>query len=111
LTKKPLKFQNQEAERQAILTDIPKGSTVFLEGVSPAHYYLCDFNSINLSTIGYTFSGYLLPTSILKYAKGGSFILASQEQFQKYKLILDSRYSYKTVVLQNQTYYVIRKSL
>lgn len=107
LTKKPLKFQNQETERQAILSAIPRGSAVFLEGVSPAYYYLCDFNSINLSTVGYTFSGYFLPNSILKYAKGGSFILANQEQFQKYKPILDSRYTYKTIMLQNQVYYLI----
>ena len=38
-------------------------------------------------------------------------MLASQEQFQKYKPILDLRYTYKTIMLQHQTFYVIRKSL
>jgi hypothetical protein len=83
---------------------IPEKSKVYLDGVSPALYYINKYQSINLLNVGYTFSGYLEPITLIKNANINSIFVVNQKNiysyydyfhlFNKNKIFINNEYIY-----------------
>ena len=71
---------------------LKKGDLVYLEGISPAYYFLAKYKSPNLKTLGYKFPSELTLRKIDNELPQGSFIVLSQEFrnnviFKDYRII------------------------
>jgi hypothetical protein len=83
-------------------------SKVYLDGLSPSFYYLCNFKSINLKSIGYSFSGYFFPKTILHNLTQGAYLIVSRNKFENYKNDIEE-YSLEEITLANKEYIIIKK--
>ena len=88
--------------------EVPKGSTVFLSRVSPAFYYLLDYNSISLDKIGYTFPEYYKPETILNTLSEGDYLVLTQDYYEKYKTFGD-QFKQKKIHFRDQDIYIFVK--
>jgi hypothetical protein len=70
---KRLKRQNINAE--LLLGVLPRGEKVYLQGVSPAYYYLCRYNSADFKTLGYRFPEEFTPAYLSGNLPEKSFII------------------------------------
>ncbi len=113
LSLKTLKLQKRNSKYlmkglAIIEQEIPKGSTVFLSRISPAFYYLLDFNSINLNQIGYTFPEYYKPETILNSLSTGDYLVLTQSYYEKYKQF-SNQFSQKKVEFTDEYIYIFVK--
>jgi hypothetical protein len=103
-----IQIEKQRLEQVTLNSVIPEKSKVYLDGPSPALYYLCNFRSINLKKIAYTFPGYFYPETLIKNLEAGSYLVVSEKKAQTYKdLVIDCEF--KEIVLGNHNYTVINK--
>ena len=107
-TRKQEKIDLQVATLQQLSSVIPNKSEVYLDGISPAFYYLCDYKSIQLNTIGFTFPGYFFPKTIIQNMKKNSFLVVSKDAFFSYRSLVSS-FSKKEITINEQTFFVIKK--
>ena len=107
-TRKQEKIDLQEATLQQLSPVIPNKSEVYLDGISPAFYYLCDYKSIQLNKIGFTFPGYFFPNTIIQSMKKNSFLVVSKDAFFSYRSQVRS-FSKKEITIDNQTFLVLKK--
>ena len=107
-TRKQDKINLQEESIKQLSAVIPTQSEVYLDGISPAFYYLCDYKSIQLSTIGFTFPGYFYPKTIVQNMKENSFLVVSKEAYLSYRSEV-STFSKKEITVNNQTFFVLKK--
>tara|TARA_R110001599_G_scaffold295676_1_gene499891 strand:+ start:25508 stop:26944 length:1437 start_codon:yes stop_codon:yes gene_type:complete len=64
---------------------VPEESQVFLDGFSPKYYYINNWRSINLKKVGFLFSDYLNPNTIITAMKKNSYLILSDKRKEKYK--------------------------
>lgn len=102
------KIDLQELSVKQFSAAIPKKSKVFIDGASPAYYYLCDFQSINLKQIGFTFPGYFYPKTIVKHMDSQSYLIVAKEAYPSYRSEVDD-FPKREVSIFNQIYYIIKK--
>ncbi len=107
-SRKQNKIDLQEATLQQLSSVIPNKSEVYLDGISPAFYYLCDYKSIQLNTVGFTFPGYFYPKTIVQNMEKNSFLVVSKEAYLSYKSQVGS-FSKKIITVNNQTFFVLKK--
>ena len=107
-TKKSSKFALQEETKNTLLTAIPAHSKVYLDGVSPAFYSVCDFQSLNLNTFGFCFPGYFSSQTIVASMSKGSFIVVSKEAYKSYAAIT-SDFEKKEIKVEHVLYYILKK--
>ncbi len=105
-TKSEYEIQKQTAA--TINNFIPKKSKVFLNGISQEYYYLCDFNSMNLSKIGYSFPEYFFAETIVKNMDSGSYILISNNNIKVYSKFLNL-YTLNKIKLNNKICFIMKK--
>lgn len=113
LSLKTLKLQKRNSKYlmkglAIVEQEIPKGSNVFLSRISPAFYYLLDFNSINLNQIGYTFPEYYKPETILNSLSTGDYLVLTQSYYEKYKQF-SHQFSQKKVEFTDEDIYIFVK--
>lgn len=108
-SKKENKWKTQNADQTTLLENIPAYSKVYFEGPSPSYYYLCKYNSINLSKIGYSFPGYFYPKSIVANLEIGSYVIILNDVFYNYEKALNDAFSQKTIQLDGVKYRVIQR--
>lgn len=106
-SRRDVKIDWQETFIKEVSAQIPKQSKVFIDGANPALYYLCDFQSINLKKIGFTFPGYFYPKTIVQYRESNSYLIVTKEALLSYKGLLDE-FSGKEITIKNQTYHIIK---
>lgn len=106
--KRQEKIDLQKEYVKQISSIIPKKSKVYLDGASPALYYLCHFQSIKLNTIGFTFPGYFYPQTIVKNMEVNSYLVLTKEAYLSYKDLVSS-FSKKEISFNNETYLIIKK--
>lgn len=107
-TRKQDKIDLQEVTLQQLSAVIPTQSEVYLDGISPAFYYLCDYKSIQLNTIGFTFPGYFYPKTIVQNMGQNSFLVVSKEAYLSYRSEVNN-FSKKEITVNNQTFFVLKK--
>ena len=107
-TRKQDKIDLQEVTLQQLSAVIPAQSEVYLDGISPAFYYLCDYKSIQLATIGFTFPGYFYPKTIVKNMRKNSFLVVSKEAYLSYRSQV-GRFSKKEITINNQIFFALKK--
>lgn len=107
-TGKQAKVDLQQQSIAKLSAEIPKGSKVYLDGISPAYYYLCDFHSIRLNRLGYTFPGYFYPKTIVGFMESGSCLIVSEGAFPSYRKY-SAAFSNTKVMLGGQLYYILKK--
>lgn len=107
-TRKQDKIDLQEEGIQQLSAVIPTNSEVYLDGISPAFYYLCDYKSIQLNTIAFTFPGYFYPKTIVQNMKKNSFLVVSKEAYLSYRSLVGT-FSKKEITIKNQTFFVLKK--
>ena len=107
-TKNASKIDLQEKFAKVLNENIPLNSKVYLDGPSPAFYFLCHFNSINSNVIGYTFPGYFYPKTIVKHLDDNDFLVVSQNKYSLYKKWLQ-HYKIKKIMINEKCFFVIKK--
>ena len=107
-SRKQDKIDLQEATLQQLSSAIPFKSKVYLDGISPAFYYLCDYKSIQLNTIGFTFPGYFFPKTIIQNMEKNSFLVVSSAAYLSYRSQVGS-FSKTEITINNQTFFVLKK--
>ena len=107
-SKKRAKIDFQEKFAKVLNENIPLNSKVYLDGPSPAFYFLCHFNSINSNVIGYTFPGYFYPKTIVKHLDDNDFLVVSQNKYSLYKKWLQ-HYKIKKIMINEKCFFVIKK--
>jgi len=65
---------------------IPSKSKVFLQSYSPCYYFLCNYNSANCKSIGYSFPSLEPINNFIDRADKGSFIIVSTDAYLHVKL-------------------------
>jgi hypothetical protein len=98
---------NQQEAAKIISSHIPVNSQVYLDGLNPAYYYLCQLQSINLKDISYTFPGYFYPETIVNNLKPNSYIIVSENRYDLYKHLINNP-STEPLVLFNKKYIIIK---
>jgi hypothetical protein len=58
---------------------IPKSSKVYIVNVSMSQYALCQFNSIDYKTIGYSFPNIIKKEVVINALKSGSYLIANED--------------------------------
>lgn len=102
-------YIQQTYDMKIINKHIPSGSAVYLNGLSPAYYYLCNFKSIQLNRIGFSFPGYFYPDSIIEAMKPGDYLAITEpylESFDTYK----EQFTIKEVTLRDNHFYLYKKN-
>lgn len=107
-SRKQSKIDLQIESVQKITAVVPKKAKVFLDGPSPSLYYLCDFQSINLKKIGFTFPGYFYPKTILQNMEPNSYLIVVKEAYPTYRKEV-SNLPKTEITINNQLYYIIKK--
>ncbi|WP_306352884.1 ArnT family glycosyltransferase [Flavobacterium sp. '19STA2R22 D10 B1'] len=103
-----IEFNTQKKEVQIIKALVPEQSEVYLDGVSPALYYLCDFKSIQLKKIGFTFPGYFYPETIINNMNSGAYLIVSEEHQSQYDVFLQQ--AIKTpLTLNDKKFFIYKK--
>ncbi len=106
--RKETKMQNQEILKNTLQTNITKNAEVYLDGISPAFYYLNEFNSINLKKIGFCFPGYFFESTIVNEMKKDSFLLLNEKAKKKY-FHLFKQLEVSSILINNEKYFVCKK--
>ncbi|CAL2103433.1 conserved membrane protein of unknown function [Tenacibaculum sp. 190130A14a] len=101
-------ISKQQEEIKILNTYIPKKSRVYLDGPSPALYYLCDFQSINLKKISFVFPDYFFPKSIASNMESGAYIVTPKKKQETYENLLQEELV-KEVVLGGKEYVILRQ--
>ncbi len=96
--KEDYKIQQENLSR--LNQAVPNGSQVYLNGISCAYYYLCNYKSINLEKIGYAFPGYFYLETILENTKNGSYLIVTEENLEGYRTKL-SEFEKKSINFQH----------
>ena len=97
-----IKNQNQYNETAIIQSYVPRSSSVYLDGINPAVYYLCNYKSINLRRIGY-FPGYFNENSIeIELGSDERILTHDSRKYNKLKLL-------SKFMFANKYYYVYTK--
>jgi hypothetical protein len=74
----------EQKPNSAILNQIiPRGQNVYLQGISPAYYYLCLFNSPNFKLLGYRFPQEMNLKYILECLPTGAYIIVDNDFMKK----------------------------
>lgn len=105
---KSAKFALQEETKHTLLTAIPAHSKVYLDGISPAFYSVCDFQSIDLNTVGFCFPGYFSSLTIVDKMTTGSFIVVSKEAYKSYAAVTNG-FEKQEIKVANGIYYILKK--
>jgi hypothetical protein len=106
---KKVKFDKQQIEKQALLSAVPAQSKVFLDGISPAYYFLCDYNSIKLNKIGYTFPGYFYTNTLTDNLELGAYIIITPEMVPMYENINNGDFSQKEIQIEGKKYTFVKR--
>ncbi len=106
---KELIIKNQTETAKELMSVIKPKSEVYLDGLSPTYYYLCDYKSINLKKISFAFPGYFYPKTLIDNMKSKAYILTSEKDFIKYNDFLHGC-SYKKLSIRGKKYIVIQKN-
>lgn len=107
-TGKQHKMDMQQTTYETLSSVIPKKSKVYLDGISPAFYYLCDFQSLQLNKLGFTFPGYFYQKTIVNAMDSNSYLAVSKEAFPSYRSLV-SEFEIKEVSINQQSFYIIKK--
>ncbi len=107
-SRKQNKIALQEVTLQRLSSVIPRASKVYLDGISPAFYYLCDYKSLELNRIGFTFPGYFYPKTIIKNMEKNSYLVVSKDAYLSYRSQVSS-FSKKEITINSQTFFVLKK--
>ncbi len=102
------KMYIQRTTYKTLSSAIPKNSKVYFDGVSPAFYYLCDFQSIQLNKLGYTFPGYFYQKTIVNAMVSNSYLVVSKEAFPSYRSLVIG-FETKEININQQLFYIIKK--
>ena len=81
----------QKEGAKVISSYIKPNSEVYLDGISPAYYYICNLKSINLKKISFAFPGYYFASTIYDNMNDGSYIIIAENRFKLYKELLSSQ--------------------
>ena len=108
-TKNTAKIDFQEKFTKVLNENIPLNSKVYLDGPSPAFYFLCHFNSINSNIIGYTFPGYFYPKTIVKHMDNNAYLVVSQKKYSLYKKWFQ-HHKIKKIGIDKKMFYIIKKT-
>lgn len=100
-------YQRQQVNISILTSSLPKFEKVYLQGISPAYYFLCKYNSPNLKMLGYKYPEELKLSTINKYLPSDAYIilvpnLLDNKEFNEY--IVDSEVS-----LQNKKVVLLKK--
>lgn len=106
--RKQEKIDFQEEAIRKLSSEIPEGSKVYLDGVSPAFYYLCGFGSVRLDRFGYTFPGYFYPKTIVSAMDKNAYLVVSAGAFPSYRKLVET-FQTKQITIGGQTFLIIKK--
>lgn len=101
-------INKQQEEIKILNSHIPEKSKVYLDGPSPALYYLCDFQSINLKRISFIFPDYFFPKSIANNMGSGAYIVTPMKKQETYENLLEEELV-KKIVLGGKEYVILRQ--
>lgn len=77
-----------ETQNTARLTHVvPSGQKVYLEGISPAYYYLCGYNSPDFKKLGYRFPDEMNKEYICRSIPSGAYLIASPDYLKEEELV------------------------
>ncbi len=107
-TGKQEKIDVQKSTYERLAAAIPKKSKVYLDGISPAFYYLCDFQSIQLNKFGFTFPGYFYQKTIVDAMETNSYLVVSEGAFPSYRSLVEG-YNIKRIIINRELFYIIKK--
>ncbi|PIV93349.1 MAG: hypothetical protein COW44_09960 [Flavobacteriaceae bacterium CG17_big_fil_post_rev_8_21_14_2_50_33_15] len=105
-TRKKNQVITQRDGAKIITSYIKPNSEVYLDGISPAYYYICNLQSINLKDISFTFPGYYYPKTIFNNLKDGSYIIIAENRYKLYEQFLKNQ-TVKEFIVDNKKYYVV----
>lgn len=107
-SRKQSKIDLQEETYSKLSAQIPKKSKVYLDGISPAYYYLCDFQSLRLDRLGFTFPGYFYPKTIVGLMEPHSYLVVSEGAFPSYKLLV-AGFTVSKIRINGEVFFIIKK--
>lgn len=108
-SKNTMNITNKQLKEASLINDIiPVKSHVYLDGLSAAYYYLCDFKSIDLKKIGFNFPGCFYPKTILNSIDESEYLIVKKEQFDKYKDLINSN-TIDELLINDVSYLIIKK--
>lgn len=90
-TRKKNQVIAQKDGAKVIASYIKPNSEVYLDGISPAYYYICNIKSINLKNISFAFPGYYYASTIYDNMNDGSYIIIAENRFKLYKKLLSNQ--------------------
>lgn len=119
-TKQTIKTYNKEKEESIsqnlntkIIGQLLKENTkVYLQGISPAHYFLNKFDSPNPKKLGYKFPEEMSPNFIVENLPKNSYIIANKHFVSEKggtKLKVYKKFTIKTIDNKNKEVYLLRK--
>ncbi len=108
LSRKQDKITLQEETFSKLAAEIPQKSKVYLDGISPAFYYLCDFQSIKLNQLGFTFPGYFYQKTIVNAMDSGAYLVVSQDAYPSYRQLTVS-FEKKDLTINGQLFHILKK--
>lgn len=76
-------YTNQQINIKTIKTALPEHSKVFLQGISPAYYFLNKFDSPNYKKIGYKFPEEMTANYIATYLNKDNYIIVDSAFIHK----------------------------
>lgn len=101
-------YKEQTHNQKVIENHIQKNSRVYLNGVSPAYYYLCEFKSIDLNQIGFSFPGYFYPQTIINAMNSNDYLVITQDYIQEFEPY-QGLFKIKEVQLRDYSFYLFQK--
>jgi 4-amino-4-deoxy-L-arabinose transferase-like glycosyltransferase len=99
---------HQKNELAIIKREIPEQSEVFLSRISPAYYYLGNFKSIKLNTIGFVFPEYFFPETIVPSMNKNAYLVLTEEYLDRY-LPFSEQFEKRKVNFITQDIYIWKK--
>jgi hypothetical protein len=85
---------------------IPPGQKVYLQGISPAYYFLCQYDSPDIKTLGYRFPDELNARFIYRNIPSGAYLIVDDE-FVKTENYPDSFEEVRRIQLSEGKEYII----
>ena len=98
----------QQAAAAIIKDNVPEKAAVYFCRLSPAYYYLGNYQSIQLNKIGFIYPEYFFPETVLNVIPSGAYLVLTEDYVEKYKAH-SHLFEKHTIQLNNRNVYIYKK--
>ena len=98
----------QQTAATIIKNNIPEKVAVYFCRLSPAYYYLGNYQSIQLNKIGFIYPEYFFPETVLNVIQSDAYLVLTDDYVEKYNAH-SHLFEKHTIQLNNQNVYIYKK--